>query len=122
MWLLDTNILIDFSKGSLPSKEWLQAKVRDCRLSALVVAEFVQGIQTPAEMELLESFKRICPVLPISDEVAMLGGQWSRQYRRSHGCNLHDCLIAATAHIHGLKVATLNTKHLPMFDALTAPY
>jgi predicted nucleic acid-binding protein len=28
----------------------------------------------------------------------------------SHGCGLADCLVAATAQLHGLKLATLNSK------------
>jgi predicted nucleic acid-binding protein len=40
----------------------------------------------------------------------------------SHGCGLADCLVAATAQLHGLTLATLNSKHLPMLQDVRVPY
>ncbi len=46
-----------------------------------------------------------------------------RRYRRSHGgIGLGDYLIAATADVNGLELATLNTRHFPMFPGLEPPF
>jgi predicted nucleic acid-binding protein len=46
-----------------------------------------------------------------------------REYRRSHqGIGLGDCLIAATADVEGLDLATLNARHFPMVKDLEAPF
>ncbi|HEX3947231.1 MAG TPA: hypothetical protein VHW47_05975 [Acidimicrobiales bacterium] len=46
-----------------------------------------------------------------------------RAYRRSHpGIGLGDYLIAATARLEGLELATLNVRHFPMFDGLAQPF
>jgi predicted nucleic acid-binding protein len=46
-----------------------------------------------------------------------------RQYRRSHsGIGLADYLIAATAELHGLTLATLNVRRFPMFSNLESPF
>lgn len=46
-----------------------------------------------------------------------------RTFRRSHsGIGLGDYLIAGTAEVHGLTLATLNVRHFPMLPGLTAPF
>ena len=45
-----------------------------------------------------------------------------RRYRLSHtGIGLGDYLIAATADVRGLQLATLNIRHFPMFKNLRPP-
>ena len=46
-----------------------------------------------------------------------------RTHERSHqGIGLGDYLIAATAQLEGLELATLNVRHFPMFKGLTPPF
>lgn len=46
-----------------------------------------------------------------------------RHHRRAHsGIGLGDYLIAATAEINGLELATLNVRHFPMFPDLRPPF
>jgi predicted nucleic acid-binding protein len=46
-----------------------------------------------------------------------------RQYRRSHAnISLGDYLIAATADVQGLTLASLNVRHFPMFETLEPPF
>ena len=40
----------------------------------------------------------------------------------SHGIDIPDAIIAATAEHHGLRLATLNTKHFPMFPKIKRAY
>lgn len=40
-----------------------------------------------------------------------------RTYRRSH-----NEIIAGTADIRGLRLATLNVRHFPMFEDLAVPF
>ena len=40
----------------------------------------------------------------------------------SHAVEIPDAIIAATAEHHGLKLATLNVKHFPMFPKLKRAY
>lgn len=49
--------------------------------------------------------------------------EFARRYRRSHSdIGLGDYLIAATASVDSLELATLNVKHFPMFDGLEPPF
>lgn len=46
-----------------------------------------------------------------------------RRYRRSHNrIGLGDYLIAATADVQDLQLATLNVWHFPMFEQLKPPF
>jgi predicted nucleic acid-binding protein len=46
-----------------------------------------------------------------------------RRYRRSrHAVGLGDYLIAATADVKGLQLATLNVRHFPMLKHLQPPF
>ena len=62
-------------------------------------------------------------LLPVTDPVARRAGEMLREHRRSHpGIDLVDYVIAATAELHGARVATLNVKHFPTIPDLAAPY
>lgn len=60
--------------------------------------------------------------LDITDDIADRGGVLLRHFQASHGLDVSDALIAATAAQHGLELATLNIKHFPMFKGLKRPY
>jgi toxin FitB len=51
-------------------------------------------------------------ILPITAEIAdMCGRLVARRRKASETPGINDCLLAATALVHGLSVATLNRKH-----------
>jgi predicted nucleic acid-binding protein len=55
--------------------------------------------------------------------IARRAGEMMRRYRRSHtGIGLGDYLIAATADVKGLQLATLNVRRFPMFKDLRPPF
>jgi len=123
--LVDTDVLIATLRGADAARDWLRdARARTGRLAVSVVtnAEIIGGTRTPERREvtrLLNSLR----ALPVTDMIAHRAGEFRRHYRRSHTTSgLVDFLIAATAGVHGLELATLNTKHFPMFDGLTPPF
>ena len=61
-------------------------------------------------------------VLIVTSDIAELAGRMVKHFQKSHGLDDLDALIAATAEQHGLKLATLNTKHFPMFPKLKRAY
>jgi predicted nucleic acid-binding protein len=86
------------------------------------IVELVGGMRTVERREvwrLLASFR----VQPATEMVARRAGEMLRRYRRSHNrIGLGDYLIAATADVHGLELATLNVRHFPMFEHLQPPF
>ena len=62
-------------------------------------------------------------LLPVTDQIARRAGELLRAYRGSHtGIDLVDYAVAATAELHGARLATLNARHFPMFPDLAPPY
>lgn len=125
MILVDTDVLIANLRGVGTAQEWLrQTRAQTGRLavSVLTNAEIVGGMRSPERREVTRLLNSVRP-LPVTDTIAHRAGELRRRYRRSHAAiGLVDYLIAATALVHGLELATLNTKHFPMFDNLTPPF
>ena len=52
--------------------------------------------------------------VPVSEKIASLAGEFLNTYRRSHGVELADALIAASAIEIQALLLTRNLKHYPM--------
>ncbi len=125
MIVVDTDVLIASLRGVDAARDWLRdARIRTGRLAVSVVtnAEIIGGMRAPERREVIRLLNSLRP-LPVTDMIAHRAGELRRRYRRSHAViGLVDYLIAATAEVHGLELATLNTKHFPMFDGLPPPF
>jgi hypothetical protein len=124
-YLLDTNVVSQRTKPQ-PHPQiaaWLsRTEEKDTFLSAITIQEVRFGLEDMdagrkrdaierwLESYLLVSFReRILPVdAAVADECGRL---MFRAKQRKHMATLGDTLIAATAIVHGLAVATLNVKH-----------
>ena len=120
--LVDTDVLIDFLRGYGPAVSFVDQHSDRIVLSAIVVAELNAGAKGDAELTLLDNLLSVVRVVPISGELARLGGLYRRDYGPSHGTGLSDALVAATAFLEGAALKTLNVKHYPMFEGLEPAY
>ena len=75
-----------------------------------------------AKQNALEGFVSLFRVVPVSSEIAKVGGLYKRNYGKSHGVDLADAILAATAEAENAELKTLNTKHYPMFKGLRPAY
>jgi predicted nucleic acid-binding protein len=120
--LIDTDILIDYLRDREEAANALEPRIGEAYLSVMTVAELYQGVREGRERIRLAQTLSAFTILTITTEIAEKAGLWSREFRKSHGSGLADCLIAATADAHGLRLMTLNGKHYPMLDAVYIPY
>ena len=136
-FLLDTNVLSEFSRKGQPDqnvKSWLEsARPDSLYLSVLTLAEIRRGIELLSSgkrreelevwlnTELIESFapKNVLPV------TIAIGNRWAllsvRAQEKGIQLAVIDGLIAATAAEHGLTLATRNIKDfvglgVPLFN------
>jgi len=86
------------------------------------LTELYAGLRQQREGEDLLRLARIVPALPIDREIAVRAGVFVRLYGPSHAVEIPDAIIAATAEHHGLRLATQNIKHFPMFPRLKRAY
>lgn len=120
--LLDSCILIDVLRGREAALRFVDGLTATPSLSVITATELIAGIRNARERRHIERLLEVYTVHDIGLEVASLAGDYVRQYGRSHSVDPMDALIAATAKLCDLELATLNLKHFPMFKGLKRPY
>jgi predicted nucleic acid-binding protein len=120
--LVDTNIIIDYLKRRREALAFVEGLQGKPAVSVVSVMELYTGALSRGEEARIEALLAGCKLLPVSLAIARTAGQHAKHYRRSHGLDDLDALIAATAEHHRLALATRNVKHFPMFAKLKAPY
>ena len=115
--LVDSDILIEVCRGrdeNITSR-WTELSRSETSVlySAVSAAELWAGV-LPSEHNLLRSFFQNLTCIPIDHESGQLAGNYLRQYRKSHGMDLGDALIAAAAVRNHALLWTRNRKHYPL--------
>ena len=123
-YLLDTNVLSELRKpkphGGVVA--WLQG-LRDDQIciSAVTLGELQRGIERVRKQDKakaleieswLDQLQASHNVLPMD---ALCFREWARLMEGKSGHLLEDAMIAATARVHRLKVATRNTADFALF-------
>ncbi len=115
--LVDSDILIEVSRGrdQAAVARWLELSDSDSPIlcSPVSVAELWAGAR-PHEHRTLTSLFQTLHCVPIDAETGRRAGDYLRQYRKSHGIELGDALVAAAAVLHRAALWTRNRKHYPM--------
>jgi predicted nucleic acid-binding protein len=104
-----------------PAVEFLIALGARPRCSEVSRVELLQGLRSHQR----SAARRLTDWIdwtPVSQAVAERAGELGRTYRASHGLDVADLCIAATALVDGLPLATSNVKHFPMFAGLAPAY
>ena len=83
--------------------------------TAVALAEIHAGIR-PGEEPLTEAFFEARGEVILNARVGRRAGSYLARYRKSHGVEIVDALVAAAAATSGLRLWTLNRKHYPMAD------
>jgi len=113
--IIDTDVAIDFLRGSNYAKELLSELFRcdAAHLSILSVYELYAGMKDNEKTK-TQDFINACNIEPITMDIAINAGEL-KKYHKTRGTTLTsiDCLIAATAIICKFKIATRNIKHYP---------
>ena len=120
--LIDTDVLIEYLRGSEPVAKFLEALEGDLLVSAISVAELFSGARGPEELAALDQFMLAFEVVPVDERLARQGGILRQEYQPSHDTGLADALIAASAMASGAELLTSNRRHYPMVKSVRAPY
>lgn len=115
--LIDSDILIEVTRGrdSAILSRWAELSMSASVLlySPVTAAELWAGAR-PSEHRALEGLFQALICLPMDEETGERAGRYLRQYRKSHGVELGDALIAAAAAGRQAHLWTRNRKHYPM--------
>jgi predicted nucleic acid-binding protein len=118
--LVDTDVLIWHLRG-LPKATQRLDQLSNLTISAITYLELLQGMRNQAEMIAVQkSLERRQTVrLPITPAITERAVDLMQRLVLSHGLQLGDALIAATALEHNLTVLTANTKHFSPITGLS---
>ncbi len=115
--LVDSDILIEVSRGrnaEIVSK-WIDLSNSNAAVlySPVSVAELWAGAR-PNENDPLNNLFHALTCTPINEGTGRQAGVYLRKYRRSHGVEVADALIAACAVASRAELWTRNRRHYPM--------
>ena len=115
--LVDSDILVEVSRGRDQDimSQWLGLSETDAAVlySPVSVAELWAGAR-PSEHDVLDNLFRALGCAAIDEEVGHHAGTYLQRYRRSHGVEVADALIAASAVANHAKLWTRSREHYPM--------
>ncbi len=120
--LLDTSVIIDCLRLQDRARKFYAELPARAAVSVIAIAEIAAGTRRRREEDDAEKFWGLVTILPVTAEIAHRAGSHLRHFNASHGVEIADALIAATAEHHKLALATLNVKHFPMFAKLKRAY
>lgn len=117
--LIDTDVLIWMTRGHMGAIARLQT-ISPWRISAVTYMELAQGRRNKQELERIRKGLTLseAEIVPVSSAISERAMKLIDSYALSHGVQLGDALIAATALEHNLTVLTANTKHFGSIDSL----
>ena len=117
-YLLDTDILIEVLRNNKQVAEQLKSLQRSgdavC-YSPITKAEIHHGLRDGEETRTARLFEAM-ECLNIDDATGEKAGEYLRTFRKSHGLELADALIAASAFQEQATFITFNRRHYPMTD------
>jgi predicted nucleic acid-binding protein len=115
--VLDTDIAIEILRArdrQILSKWATVASSGDPVLYSPIVAAEVWAGALPHEHPLIATFFRPLLCCPTDYQIGKLAGDLVRQYAKSHGVEVPDAFIAASAIYHDASLWTRNRRHYPM--------
>lgn len=117
-YLIDSDVLIEVLRNNITIAETLKSLHRaehTLGYSPITKAEIYHGLRKGEEERTARLFAEI-ECLVVDDCAGEKAGAYLNQYRKSHGLQLADALIAATAFCRQATLITLNRRHYPMND------
>lgn len=121
--LFDSSVIIAHLRGESQATALLTSMETNDRLASVLSRAEIEGGMRSGERAQVAGLFSVLTLLPVTDLIAGRAGEHVRRFRRSHpGIDLVDYLVAATAELHGARLATLNVRHFPMVRGLRPPW
>jgi hypothetical protein len=110
--IFDTDVLIWATRGNAKAARTIDA-VTDRALSIVSLMELVQGARSKLEArQIRQSLRQLqFRILPLSESIGAAAAAIIDQHALTHGIQLADALIAATAIEMDQPLCTANVKH-----------
>ena len=117
-YLIDTDVLIDVTKGKEAAMNYLDRLPEDWSISVVTAMELVAGARDRREIGKIDEFLEAIPMVALSPGVGTKAYELLKGYAKSHGLRIFDAIIAAAAIEGGKTLVTRNQKHFRMIPDL----
>lgn len=115
--LVDSDVLIEVARGRNAEivSRWIDLSNSDgvVLYSPISIAELWDGAR-PSEYDALNNLFGALTCTPIEADAGRQAGSYLRKFRRSHGVEVADAFIAASAVANHAELWTRNREHYPM--------
>ncbi len=125
--LIDTTVLIDLSRGNQNAADYVDNQRKagtELYISIVSAMELVVGCRNNAEVVKAQKLIAKFSTTPLSALISQRAFDLIVTYTKSHGLQIPDALIAATAVIEALELMSDNDRHFRMIPHLVVsrPY
>lgn len=118
--IVDSDILIDFTRGNEAAVNWLDdAKSRSTLLiSSVTEMELILGSRDKSHLKEIQQFLNRFQIISITEQISKQASELVEKYCLSHRLLIPDAIIAATALTLNLPLATNNQRDFRFIDGL----
>ena len=119
MILCDTNVIIEALKGDDKTIKIIERiGLENIAISSVTVMELYFGAFNKRELNKIKKHLKALNIVHFDNNVSELAVRLIESYSKSHGLQIPDAIIAATALSLGIKVFTLNLRDFRYIDGL----
>lgn len=118
-YLLDSDVLIDISRGSRAAREYVDALPEKWAISQVSALELIVGARDQRDLADIDAFLSAFVTLPLRSHSGSRAYTLLKLYAKSHGLHVFDSLVAATALEEGFTLVSKNRRHFGMIEGLS---
>ena len=118
-YLIDSDVLIDISRGRPEAREYVSALTEGWAISQISALELIVGARDKRDLANIDVFLAAYVIVPLRDSTGTRAYELLKLYAKSHGLHVFDSLVAATAIEEGLTLVTRNRKHFGVIEGLS---
>ncbi len=111
MILCDTNVFIHaFNENQTTIAQLNLIGIKNIAVSAITLMELYQGMGNKAELARMKKAMRYYDVVQIDNDISEMAIELIEKFNLSHGLQIPDAIIGATAIIYEIPLYTYNVK------------
>jgi predicted nucleic acid-binding protein len=117
-YLIDSDVLIDISRGKRAALDYVDALTEAWAISQVSTLELIVGARDKRDLANIDTFLSAYVIMPLRDSTGKRAYELLKLYAKTHGLHVFDALIAATAIEDDLTLVTRNRRHFEMIKGL----
>ena len=96
-YLIDSDVLIDISRGKPAAREYVDALPEGWAISQVSALELIVGARDKRDLADIDTFLSANVIVPLRGSTGTRAYKLLKLYAKSHGLHVFDALVAATS-------------------------